>query len=339
VVALLAAAYAAGSAQAADPKLLVFTKTGGYRHASIPAAIQAVRDLGAKNGFDVTATEDATTFTAAGLAPYDAVAFLLTSGEVLDQAQQAAFEAYIRAGHGYVGVHSAADTERDWAWYGRLVGSWSSGHPEIQPAVIDIPAPRDPSTAALPARWSREDEWYGWLTNPRVNGVRVLATVDETTYRPLEWSMGADHPIAWLHEVDGGRAWYTAGGHTEESYSEPLFVGHLLGGIKYALATPSSSGETGPVVAPKLTKPGFGSLAVTARRNRVVVSVRPTRCESCSAKLVVRSRTVVLRIVRGVATGSSATLPAGRWRVSVVLTNRKTGVTGTARRWVRIATS
>ena len=141
VVALVAAAYAAGAAQAANPRILVFTKTAEYRHDSIPAAIQAVRDLGAKNGFDVTATEDDTVFSAAGLAPFDAVVFLLTTGDVLNDAEQAAFETWFRAGHGYVGVHSAADTERGWPWYGRLVGAWSSGHPEIQPATMDVVTP------------------------------------------------------------------------------------------------------------------------------------------------------------------------------------------------------
>src|SRR4029079_11915580 len=111
VVALVATAYAAGSAQAANPRLLVFTKTEQFRHDSIPAAIEAVRDLGAKNGFDVTATEDDTVFSSSGLATYDAVIFLLTSGDVLSDPQQTAFESWFRAGHGYVGVHSAADTE------------------------------------------------------------------------------------------------------------------------------------------------------------------------------------------------------------------------------------
>ena len=256
VIALLAAAYAAGSAHAANPRLLVFTKTEQFRHDSIPAAIQAVRDLGAKNGFDVTATEDDTVFSAAGLAPYDAVMFLLTTGDVLNAAEQTAFESYIRAGHGYVGVHSASDTERDWPWYGRLVGAWSSGHPEIQPAVINVLTQLDPSTTGLPARWNRTDEWYGFLTNPRANGVRVLMTLDESTYQPREFAMGADHPIAWVHEFEGGRAWYTQLGHTTESYSEPLFLGHLRGGIQYALGAPPGERRAEAPPALSLTTQG-----------------------------------------------------------------------------------
>lgn len=335
---LLAAAFAANAAVAANPRVLVFTKTGGYRHASIPAGIQAIRELGTRNGFDVDTTENDGLFTATGLAPYDAIVFLLTTAEVLDAQEQAAFEAYIRGGGGFVGVHSAADTEREWPWYGRLVGAWSSGHPEIQPAAVDVVTPRDGSTTALPARWSREDEWYGFLTNPRANGVRVLATLDETSYLAREWSMGADHPIAWSHEFDGGRAWYTAGGHTEESYAEPLFLGHLLGGIQYAIAKPPTSyGNPGlrPTVTP--VAPTINSLKVSVSGGRVAVNVRHASCASCSAVLSVRSRTVKLRSGGGVATGTSATLPAGRWQLTVVLTDRKTGLSRTVHRWVRIS--
>ena len=244
-----------------------------------------MRDLGAKNGFDVTATEDDTVFSAAGLAPYDAVVFLLTTGDVLNDAEQAAFETWFRAGHGYVGVHSAADTERGWPWYGRLVGAWSSGHPEIQPATMDVLTPRDASTAALPARWTRTDEWYGWLTNPRANGVRVLLTVDESTYQPRDWAMGADHPIAWEHEFDGGRAWYTENGHTAESYSDPLFLGHLLGGIQYALGRRTADAASKPDGRAAADPLAEGDRAEAARRGSSfrAQGVRPLRGRCCAS--------------------------------------------------------
>jgi type 1 glutamine amidotransferase len=314
------------AAPAAEHRVLVFTKTAGYRHDSIPAAIEAVRTLGTTSGFDVDATEDAAVFTRARLARYGAVVFLLTTGDVLEDAQQAAFTAYIRSGGGFVGVHSATDTERDWPWYGRLVGAWSSGHPEIQAATIDVVSPPDASTMHLPARWARTDEWYGFLSNPRRNGVRVLLTLDEATYQPRDWAMGADHPIAWRHEFDGGRAWYTEGGHTAESYAEPLFVGHLLGGIRYALRGAS------PLLAPTIR-----SLNLTVRRGRVLVSLRAARCTPCTAILRVRSKSVRLRMAGGIANGSSASLPRGRWQVTVVLTDRDSRLSRTVRRWVRIA--
>jgi type 1 glutamine amidotransferase len=326
-VTLLTAAIAAGSAPAANPRVLVFTKTAGYRHASIPAAVQAVRTLGAQNGFDVDTTEDAAAFTSANLARYDAVVFLLTTGDVLDEGQQAAFEGYIRAGGGFVGVHSAADTERGWPWYGRLVGTWGSGHPDIQPAMIDVASPRDASTAQLPARWARTDEWYNLQENPR-RSVRVLLTLDETTYMPGPGAMGADHPIAWSHQFDGGRAWYTAGGHTEESYSEPLFLGHLLGGIRYAMEKPAP-------VAPA-TAPAISSLKVSVRGRRVSVALSHANCTRCSGTLRVGSSVTKLRLASTAAKGTSPRLAAGRWRLSVVLRDATTGLSATARRWVRV---
>jgi cytochrome c len=238
-----AAGVAAGADQAATRyRVLVFSRTADYRHDSIPDAIAAVRSLGDANGFLVNATEDAGVFTDAGLAGYSAVMFLLTSGHILESDQQAAFERYIQAGNGFVGVHSAADTEYDWPWYGGLVGAYFDSHPEVQPAVVDREDASHPSTVALPDRWTRTDEWYNFRTNPRANiDIQVLASLDETTYSG--GTMG-DHPIAWCHAYAGGRAWYTAGGHTRESYSEPLFLKHLMGGIEYA------SGGTNPLTPP-----------------------------------------------------------------------------------------
>jgi cytochrome c len=213
-------------------RVLIFSRTTGFRHDSIPDAIAAIRALGAQRGFQVDATEDPTAFTDAGLAAYGAVIFLSTTGDVLDASQKAAFERYLRAGHGYVGVHSAADTEYSWPWYGGLVGAYFASHPAVQTATIHREDATHPSTASLPDPWVRTDEWYNFRGNPRDDSdIRVLASLDEATY--AGGTMG-DHPIAWYHPYDGGRAWYTGGGHTPESYSEPLFLEHLAGGIEYA---------------------------------------------------------------------------------------------------------
>jgi len=216
---------------AGPPRILLFSKTTGFRHESIPDAIAALQKLGTQHGFAVDATEDAATFTDERLGRYRAVVFLMTTGDVLDDAQQAAFERYIRAGNGYVGVHSASDTEYTWPGYGGLVGAYFDNHPAIQEARIQIEDSTHPSTAGLPSPWTRTDEWYNFRTNPRAR-VHVLATLDESTYQG--GTMGADHPIAWYHDYDGGRAWYTAGGHTSASYAEPEFLQHLLGGVLYA---------------------------------------------------------------------------------------------------------
>jgi type 1 glutamine amidotransferase len=221
------------AAQTSRPSFaaLVFSKTTGFRHDSIPNGIAAIRALGTEHGFTVDDTEDAGRFTDTTLARYRAVVFLSTTGDILDQDQKAAFERYIRSGGGFVGVHSASDTEYQWPWYGRLVGTWFASHPQIQRATIRIEDLGHASTEGLPATWERTDEWYNFRSNPR-GTVHVLGTLDEATYSGGK--MGADHPIAWCQEIDGGRSWYTAMGHTSESYAEPLFRLHLLGGIESA---------------------------------------------------------------------------------------------------------
>lgn len=220
------------AAEAPAFRVLVFSRTVGYRHDSIPDGVAAIQELGAAHGFQVTTTEDPTYFHPDSLARFAVVVFLNTSGDVLDTLQQAAFQAYIQSGGGFVGVHAASDTEYDWPWYGNLVGAYFKNHPHIQEAVVRVIDGTHPSTQALPASWTRTDEWYNFRTNPQEKGVQVLAVLDETTYEGGE--MGAMHPIAWYHVYDGGRAWYTAMGHTKESYAEPLFREHLLGGILWA---------------------------------------------------------------------------------------------------------
>src|SRR5579859_4975430 len=215
-------------------RLLVFSKTAAFRHASIPDAIAALRRLAQSQGITIDFTEDSTVFTDANLARYNAVVFLLTTGHILDADQQAAFERNIEHGGGYAGVHSASDTEYNWPWYGQLVGAYFDrvhGHSQVVPATVYVVDHNHPSTGMLPAIWIRTDEWYNFATNPS-NTVHVLLTVDERTYQG--GVMGANHPIAWYHAFDGGRSWYTAMGHTSESYAEPLFLSHLWGGILYA---------------------------------------------------------------------------------------------------------
>jgi type 1 glutamine amidotransferase len=214
---------------------LVFSRTAAYRHDSIPAGVQALSKLAADHAWTLAATEDPTRFSDAGLAGYDAVIFLSTTGDVLDDAQQAAFERFIRAGKGFLGVHSATDTEYDWAWYGGLVGAYFREHPTIQAADVIVEDAANPATAGLPNPWHRTDEWYSFKSNPRPN-VHVLLSLDEGSYSPGSSSMAGDHPIAWCHEYDGGRAFYTALGHTSESYADPSFMAQLAGAVTWVLA-------------------------------------------------------------------------------------------------------
>ena len=212
-------------------RVLVFSRTTGYRHESIPVGAKAIGKLAETHAFVVEHTEDATVFTDQNLPRYSAVMFLNTTGDVLDAPQEAAFERYIRSGGGFVGVHAASDTEYSWAWYGKLVGAYFASHPAIQQGVVRIEDSTHVSTRCVPSVWTRTDEWYDFRAVPPP-GVTVLASLDESTYHGGK--MGQRHPIAWYHRFDGGRAWYTGMGHTAESYSEPAFLAHLAGGIIWA---------------------------------------------------------------------------------------------------------
>nr|WP_295924088.1 ThuA domain-containing protein [uncultured Dyadobacter sp.] len=221
--------------QAAAPlKVLVFTKTKGWHHSSIPYGIGAIQKLGSEHGFSVDTTTDATAFTDQNLKNYAAVIWLNTTGNVLNGGQQAAFERYIQAGGGYVGVHAAADTEYDWPWYGKLMGAHFASHPHnpnVRKATVRVLDKTHPATSALPDQWERADEWYNYRSF--YSGIKVLAELDENSYDG--GTNGTRHPIAWYHAFDGGRAFYTGNGHTDESYSDPAFLKHLLGGIRYAI--------------------------------------------------------------------------------------------------------
>ncbi len=212
--------------------LLVFSKTAAYRHPSIDAGKTLLQNLAETNDFTVQFSEDAAVFTDTLLADFDGVLFLNTTGDILNDVQQAAFERFIQAGHGFIGVHSASDTEYEWPWYGGLIGAYFKDHPAVQDATLSVRDSHHPSTMGLPDPWPRRDEWYNFRSQP--DGVDVLLTVDEESYSG--GTMGATHPIAWYHAYDGGRAWYTAMGHTPESFDEPFFQQHLLGGIRWAVA-------------------------------------------------------------------------------------------------------
>lgn len=230
---LLIVAPADLRAESTEPAfcVLVFSKTAAFRHDSIATGIAAIQALGQQNNYCAEATEDARLFADESLAKYRVVIFLNTTGDVLDPGQQAAFERFVRRGGGYVGVHAATDTEYDWPWYGALVGTYFRKHPAIQSATLNVVDRSHASTRHLPINWTRTDEWYNF-THDLDSGITVLIRIDERTYRG--GTMGVGHPISWHHTYDGGRAWYTAIGHTAASYSEPLFLQHLQGGINWA---------------------------------------------------------------------------------------------------------
>jgi uncharacterized protein len=237
-------------------ELLVYTRTGGYRHESIPAGLATLRDLGAEHGFTITATEEPDVFAAPSLPAVAAVVFLSTSDVVLPtQVQRAGLMAYVRGGGGFVGIHGAAATEPGWPFYGDLVGARFDGHPAVQSGLIRIADRDHPATAHLGATWERTDEWYNFRTNPR-SETHVLLTVDESSYEG--GTMGADHPIAWCHQNCGGPTFITTLGHPTAGFAEPEFRDHLLGGIRYAAtlaSMPPNPVTTTPRSARRLQPP------------------------------------------------------------------------------------
>ncbi|MGF1670325.1 MAG: ThuA domain-containing protein [Balneolaceae bacterium] len=214
--------------------ILVFSKTSGWRHDSIEAGKIALTKLATENKFGITITEDASHFTVENLEGYDSVIFLNTTETVFNDDQRGAFKQYIQSGGGFVGIHSATDTEYGWPWYNKLAGAYFASHPNnpnVRSAVIEVTDKNHPATKMLPDRWERQDEWYNFQDFNE--DVHVLMYLDTNSYEGS--AHPGNHPIAWYHEYDGGRAFYTALGHTSESFEEELFLEHLWGGIQYAM--------------------------------------------------------------------------------------------------------
>jgi len=224
LIAMVQPAFAA----TAPDRVLIFSKTAGFRHESIPVAVQTLQRLAAEAGMVADHSEDAALFTPDQLARYRVIVFASTTGEILDAQQQRAMEDYVRQGGGFVGVHAAADTGYEWPWYGRLVGAYFLSHPPgLQSSRVQPERDGKPAGTS----WPVHDELYNYRGNPR-GQVEVLATLDESRYEG--GTMGADHPIAWCHRYDGGRAWYTGLGHDEAIYQQPEFLDQLRRGLAYA---------------------------------------------------------------------------------------------------------
>ncbi|QYK48251.1 MAG: ThuA domain-containing protein [Phycisphaeraceae bacterium] len=228
---------------AAPPSgMLIFSRTAGFRHDSIAVGAESLIRIGREMGLEVDWSQESEVFTDEQLSRYGVIVFLSTTGDVLNDEQQGAMERFVRSGRGWVGIHAAADTEYDWAWYMGLVGAAFKTHPATQRATINVVDRTHPATRHLPARWIRTDEWYDYQKSPR-GMVHVLMTMDESSYEGgiMSKEPPFDHPIAWCHLYDGGRSFYTGLGHTKESFAEPAFLEHLKGGIAWALGIDASA--------------------------------------------------------------------------------------------------
>ena len=221
-------------------KVLLFTKTDGFHHESIQEGVTAIRQLAIRNNFLVDWHENASVFNDKGLENYSAVIFLNTTGNILNEEQQAAFEKFIKAGKGFVGIHSASDTEYDWAWYTKLVGMMFKIHPQQQTAYLKVEDSNFPGMERFPKKLLWTDEWYEF-GDRKSDDLHFLVSVDEKTYAPYaKWGekegkgMGVLHPSSGYHNYDGGRAFYTALGHISLTFSDQTFLDHIYGGIYWA---------------------------------------------------------------------------------------------------------
>lgn len=221
-------------------RALLFTRTMGFHHESIHDGVAAIRAMADKHFFDVEWHEDPARFTDNSLAKYDVIIFLNTTGDILNPEQQTAMEKFIRAGKGFVGIHSATDTEYDWEWYTKLIGRSFKIHPAIQTARLKLTENKFPGMEGFHDNHIWTDEWYDFGPE-KINDLKYILSIDETSYNPkAQWGqnksdgMGSFHPIAWYHDYDGGRAFYTGLGHIPAVYRDHVFLDHLYAGILYA---------------------------------------------------------------------------------------------------------
>ena len=220
-------------------KALLITVANGWRHESVHAGVLAIQQLAVRNNFDVVYFDDPNSFTDKNLEQYQVIIFLTTTGNIFDSAQKKVMERFIESGKGYVGIHSASDTEYGWDWYTKLVGRMFYTHPRIQTAKLKVLDPAFPGLQGMDGKlWT--DEWYQFGPE-NVPSLHYVLGVDESSYNPKIESgpkktngMGQLHPIAWYHEYDGGRAFYTALGHLPSTYSDQAFLNHLYAGIFWA---------------------------------------------------------------------------------------------------------
>ncbi len=228
------------SAQTKQFKALLVTTTRGWHHESLHYGVVALKQLAIKNYFDVVLWEDPNAFTDKYLEQFQVIIFLVTTGNVLDSAQQRTMERFIQSGKGFVGVHSASDTEYDWEWYTKLVGRMFKIHPVIQTGKLNILDAGFPGLQGFANNKLWTDEFYEFGPE-KIAGLNYILGVDESTYDPkVQWGenkgtgMGKMHPLAWYHTYDGGRSFYTALGHLPAIYSDEAFLNHLYAGILWA---------------------------------------------------------------------------------------------------------
>ncbi|CAN5306928.1 hypothetical protein BH20BAC1_BH20BAC1_25750 [soil metagenome] len=225
-------------------KVLVYSKNGqGYVHDNIPYAVKALQKLGKENGFAVDTSDNPSVMTEENLGKYTLLIFPSTNNDVFDtDAQRLAFRHYIEAGGGFVGIHSVTGTERNWKWFKMMLGNTFSWHAKFQKFSVKVIDPSHPSMQGIPKVWEREDECYfGKELYPgrvvlMAHDITTLNTSDSSEQKLIEKNKGGFdelYPAVWYNEFDGGQTWCTVLGHDKKDYSDPVYMRHILGGIRY----------------------------------------------------------------------------------------------------------
>lgn len=217
--------------------ILVFSKTSGFRHASISSGVKMLYDQSKKQNWVITVTEDASLLRDDLLEKMDVAVFVNPTGDAICEKGQAAFEKFMKTGKGFVGIHAAADFEYEWEFYGDLVGAYFRTHPPAQKATVIFENYDHPAMKPFEGKktYTTVDEWYSFKKSPREN-VNVLASLDEnsvTKAKNDDWKMG-DHPLIWWTEKDNIRSFYTVFGHTHEAFQDRLIIDHIKNAINWA---------------------------------------------------------------------------------------------------------
>ena len=229
-------------------KVLVYTKNGkGYVHENIPYAVKSIQKLGLQYGFKIDVSDNASVFTEENLKQYSLLIFTSTNNDVFDtDVQRLAFRHFIEAGGGFVGIHSVVGTERNWAWFKMMLGGTFAWHPKFQKYKIRVIDPSHSSVTGLPKVWEKEDECY--FQKEMYPGIRTvmahdLSSLEDTEKEKITTSAGVFstlYPAVWYQQFDGGTIWITALGHDKKDYEDPIFIQHVLQGIKFVASQTKS---------------------------------------------------------------------------------------------------
>ncbi|CAE6459391.1 unnamed protein product [Rhizoctonia solani] len=236
-------------------KVLLCSRTDGFRHDSIPTAVKELIKWGPYYNISFDATEDAAKFTVENLAQYDALLFVHTSGDIFDSTGQAAFQDYIAKGGNFAAVHAAATTYllKPWMPWTETLGATFLNHPQRQTATFVKEMTGHPATHDQPDRWTFDEEVYSFTSNPRNLGAKLLWSVDPGSYKEnsdIE-AQGTPHPIAWYQDYAAGavmksggpgpgipgRSFYSSLGHNNSTWMDPIFMKHIMGGLTWTLAS------------------------------------------------------------------------------------------------------